>query len=243
MHDWSVDQGDGRPCEKSARACLAHGYGTPNSAITTASLERYVGLATALALHVVAIWALLQFEGVRRSLIEAAPIMVHFITPAPTVPEPPRPQLVAKRRERRLKPPAARPVLSTKSIASPSPLASPEPVEPAPPPPIEAAAPVATPVTAPIVAPAFAANYLHNPPPEYPAASKRLREQGKVMLRVFVSEAGRADKVEIGQSSGSVRLDWAAQEAVRAWRFVPAHQAGQAVSAWVIVPIQFTLEG
>ena len=39
-----------------------------------------------------------------------------------------------------------------------------------------------------------------------------------------------------------VRLDQAALDAVRQWRFVPARQGEQAVAAWVLVPIQFALE-
>lgn len=206
------------------------------------ALERYGGMAAAVVLHVVAIWGLLQFEGVRRSLIAAAPIMVHFITPPPEVQEPPRPKPVTKQPQSLPKPPEPAPVLSTKAIDTPSPLSPPEPAKPAPLPPIEAPPPKpASP--APIIPPVFGADYLHNPPPDYPAASKRLREEGKVMLRVFVSAAGVADKVEVERSSGSARLDSAAREAVRAWRFVPARQGGQAIPAWVIVPIQFSLEG
>lgn len=213
-------------------------------------MERYGGLAAAVLLHVAAIWGLLQFDGVRRSLIEAAPIMVYFIAPPPEVEEPARPKLVAKRPDR---PPVSAPILSTKAIDSPSPLAPPEPAEPTPLPPPEPAEPTPLPPVealppkpappATVSPPIFSADYLHNPPPAYPASSKRLREEGKVLLRVFVAASGAADRVEIAHSSGSPRLDSAAQEAVRAWRFVPARQGGQAVPAWVIVPIQFSLEG
>ena len=202
------------------------------------AVERYGGLAAAILLHVAAVWGVLQFEGVRRSIIEAAPIMVHFITPPPEVQEPPRPKLVTKRPEPLLKPPVSAPVLATKAIDSPSPLAPPEPIS-APLPPIE---PLPAKSTA-VVPPSFGAAYLQNPPPEYPTASRRLNEQGQVLLRVFVSAAGAADRVEIERSSGSARLDSAAQQAVRAWRFVPARQGDQTVPAWVIVPIQFSLEG
>jgi protein TonB len=202
------------------------------------AVERYGGLAAAVLLHLVAIWGVLQFEGVRRSIIEAAPIMVNFITPPPEVHEPPPPKPVTKRPEPLLTPPVSAPILATKTIDSPSPLAPPEPIS-APLPPIEAlpAKPTA------VVPPSFGAAYLQNPPPEYPTASRRLHEEGKVLLRVFVSAAGAADRVEIERSSGSARLDSAAQQAVRAWRFVPARQGDQTVPAWVIVPIQFSLEG
>jgi protein TonB len=68
-------------------------------------------------------------------------------------------------------------------------------------------------------------------------------EQGKVMLRVYVSTAGIPEKVEVGTSSGSRRLDEAARLAVEQWKFLPARQGDVAVAAWVIVPITFALEG
>lgn len=91
-------------------------------------------------------------------------------------------------------------------------------------------------------APVFSAEYLNNPAPAYPRLSRRLGEQGKVLLRVRVTVEGRAAQILEAQSSGSARLDEAARQAVRQWRFVPAQRGGRAVEAWVIVPIVFTLE-
>jgi protein TonB len=96
--------------------------------------------------------------------------------------------------------------------------------------------------TLPAVAPRFGAAYLHNPPPAYPAAARRLGEQGQVLLRVLVGADGAAERVEVGTGSGSARLDRAAVEAVQRWRFVPARQGAEAVAAWVTVPIHFQLE-
>ena len=95
-----------------------------------------------------------------------------------------------------------------------------------------------------IVPPNFVAAYLNNPGPAYPCLSKRQNEQGEVMLRVLVSAAGRAEQVLIERSSGFSRLDEAAKDVVlKRWRFVPAKQGDQAISAWVLVPIQFELKG
>ena len=91
-------------------------------------------------------------------------------------------------------------------------------------------------------APVFSTVYLNNPAPAYPRLSRRLGEQGKVLLRVRVTVEGRAAQIVEAQSSGSARLDEAARQAVRQWRFVPAQRGGRAVEAWVIVPIVFTLE-
>jgi protein TonB len=92
-------------------------------------------------------------------------------------------------------------------------------------------------------APSFNAAYLDNPAPNYPSVSRRLGEQGKVLLRVQVAADGKADFVTLHTSSGSNRLDQAALAAVKKWRFVPAKRGGQAVSASVVVPVSFSIEG
>jgi protein TonB len=88
----------------------------------------------------------------------------------------------------------------------------------------------------------FDADYLRNPAPPYPAMSRRLREQGKVFLRVRVTPEGAAGDLEIKTSSGSARLDESALRTVRHWRFIPARRGGAAVASWVVVPIIFKLE-
>ena len=90
--------------------------------------------------------------------------------------------------------------------------------------------------------PRFGAAYLNNPAPVYPPIAKRLGEQGRVLLRVLVSPEGMAKEVRLHTSSGSDSLDKAAIRAVRRWRFVPAKQGNNAVTAWVQVPIVFTLD-
>ena len=79
---------------------------------------------------------------------------------------------------------------------------APEPtLAPAPPPPAPvAAAPPPAPAPAvalPVVPPNFSASYLENPAPAYPPLSRRVGEQGKVMLRVLVNAKGTADTVEL----------------------------------------------
>jgi protein TonB len=91
--------------------------------------------------------------------------------------------------------------------------------------------------------PSFNAAYLNNPAPKYPSVSRRLGEQGLVLLRVQVTADGAAESVELQTGSGSNRLDQAALEAVKKWQFVPAKRGEQSVSASVVVPIRFSLEG
>jgi protein TonB len=69
----------------------------------------------------------------------------------------------------------------------------------------------------------------------------RRSEQGRVLLRVFVSIDGRAERIELQKSSGFERLDQAAEQAVQRWKFTPARQGDQTLAAWVTVPIDFRL--
>ncbi len=89
--------------------------------------------------------------------------------------------------------------------------------------------------------PKFGVAYLNNPPPEYPKLAKRAGEEGRVLLKVLVSTDGRPETVEISKGSGFERLDTAAMNAVKQWRFEPARKGGKTLSAYVIVPLAFTL--
>ena len=93
-----------------------------------------------------------------------------------------------------------------------------------------------------VTAPSFSAAYLKNPPPRYPISARRRGEQGTVTLRVFVTREGIPARVALETTSGAAALDEAALDAVKSWRFVPARQGGQAVDAWVLVPIVFRLD-
>jgi protein TonB len=106
---------------------------------------------------------------------------------------------------------------------------------------VTTATPAATPV--PVTSARFDADYLNNPAPSYPQLSRRMREEGKVVLRVVVAADGAPRHIEISQGSGSERLDKAARSAVERWRFVPARQGDRAIEAAVLVPIIFKLEG
>ncbi len=96
---------------------------------------------------------------------------------------------------------------------------------------------------APVIGPSYDAAYLHNPPPRYPAAARRLKLEGTTVLRVRVSPEGRPTSVAVETSSGVELLDDAAVEAVRQWSFVPARQGDAAIAAEVNVPVRFRLTG
>ena len=207
----------------------------------------HTGALAAVAMHVLALVGLMSYAPARSALLETAPIMVDWIAAPKIEPrvEPP-PRLPKPKPVTRTPPPVPAPILAAAPEA-PTPI-----IAPAPPPrePI-ALAPAATPAPAPapVLAPApvtppiFNANYLDNPAPTYPVMSRRLGEQGRVVLRVLVNPGGKAEEVQIRTSSGSTRLDDSALETVRQWKFIPAKQGPQPVSAWVLIPISFRLEG
>ena len=98
------------------------------------------------------------------------------------------------------------------------------------------------PTIADVQPPSSSADYLDNPQPGYPAISRRLGEQGRVVIRVLIGVDGLAKQASVAQSSGFPRLDQTAMETVLHWRFVPGRRAGVAEAMWHRVPITFTLE-
>ncbi len=90
--------------------------------------------------------------------------------------------------------------------------------------------------------PSSNASYLNNPKPLYPAMSKRLGEQGRVMLRVFINADGTPGEVQVLKSSGYDKLDQTAQDTVKRWRFVPGKRGGVPEGMWFNVPMNFVLD-
>lgn len=219
-------------------------------------------LALVGAAHLGLVFVLLSMEPVARAIGLPRPLMVSLLTP-PAPPPPPAPPVVERPkplppspRVEQPPPPLPPPPVLSAPEAAPSPVVTaPPPPEPAPvpailPPPAPApvkAAPVAVasgppapPVEA-VLAPRFDADYLHNPKPAYPPLARRMGEQGRVLLRVYVRADGSPGQVDIRESSGFERLDRAARDTVARWRFLPARQGERAVAAWVLVPISFSL--
>ncbi len=83
--------------------------------------------------------------------------------------------------------------------------------------------------------------YVREPSPRYPPQSRRMREQGLVVLRVVIDERGAASSIEIETSSGHARLDDAARDAVLRAAFRPYVEDGEPRRALVLIPIEFAL--
>lgn len=196
------------------------------------------GIGSAAIIHGIIVALLAMGIGQADKINEMArPIAVRLIEAVrpeekPPVPLPPKRQPSVPTKIQKI------PVLAS-SAPTPSALVAPE----QPPTPILEAEPVA--VAAPqaesLVEARFDADYLSNPRPPYPTASRRLGEAGTVYLRVHVGVDGHAHKIELKTGSGFPRLDQSALETVAQWRFVPAKRGTTAVTSWVVVPIVFSL--
>lgn len=95
---------------------------------------------------------------------------------------------------------------------------------------------------APVSMPNAHAKGLNNPKPPYPPVSRRLNEQGTVLLNVCVTRDGQVEKLKLEKSSSFDRLDSIALDTVKKWQFIPAKKGNENVAMCYLLPIQFTLE-
>ncbi len=201
--------------------------------------------------HVALLWAL-QTGLLRRAVevVVPAQILSEFIsppapkTPAPQPPAPAVRQPVVRQRQA-VAPAAPQPQPVADPTPAPAPVVAPAaPAAPAVAAPVAAApvAPPAPPAPARVELPSSDADYLNNPKPPYPPLSRRLGEQGKVVVRVLIAVDGSAQKAEIRSSSGYERLDQAALATVLRWRYLPGKRGGVPEAMWFNVPINFVLE-
>lgn len=80
--------------------------------------------------------------------------------------------------------------------------------------------------------------------PDYPPTSRRLGEEGSVILQVLVGPDGAVQDAKVQTSSGYPRLDEAAlNHAKRAWKFTPGTEDGKAVTMWHSVKVTFRITG
>ena len=85
-------------------------------------------------------------------------------------------------------------------------------------------------------------DYLGNRPnPEYPRASLRRGEKGRVVVRVLISPQGAVVNASVRSSSGYDRLDQSALRAARTARFKPYTENGVAYPALADIPFDFVI--
>lgn len=80
------------------------------------------------------------------------------------------------------------------------------------------------------------------PEPFYPSLARRMGEEGKTMVRLFINESGAVEKVSLSQSSGIQRLDQAALDAAMKVRCRAFVESGKAIKVTAIQPYIFRLE-
>lgn len=124
--------------------------------------------------------------------------------------------------------PAAVPQIAPMAFAAPAASVSASP--PAPP------APPST-----ISSDALGTRMISGKPPRYPVESRRRKEQGIVELLLVLGPDGRVETISVAASSGFARLDDAALDAVRRWRWAPTLRDGTPVKVRGVVEIPFVL--
>jgi protein TonB len=209
--------------------------------------ETFIGLALVVGVHAVALYGLWSYR-MLPSPAETVTLFVNLIRPeappAPPRPEPPPPPPPSKPRPQPVEPPPPAPpepqqiVVEAPIVAPAEPVALPPPAPPQPV--IELPPPSAEPLSLPGE---LSASCPLRIPPAYPLLSRRMGEQGRVVLRVELDEQGAVSSATVVSSSGARRLDEAALAAVRQWRCNPAQRGGVPVRASALQPFLFQIEG
>lgn len=203
-----------------------------------------------LILHLGAIAALMQADAaVTEPKIDMEPPKLQgvLIAPEPKIaPPPPKAEPEPQKPQPKPKKPPLKP--------------QPKPTEKTPPPVAKAAAAAPTPAPSKTVNQTTAASSpaktaepatqlpsadaagLNNKAPVYPMLSRKRKEQGTVWLLLLVSKEGLVTQLKLKKTSGFDRLDQAALQAVKKWKFQPARKQGQAIDYWYELPLKFSLQ-
>lgn len=83
----------------------------------------------------------------------------------------------------------------------------------------------------------------NQPKPRYPVVSKKLGEEGTVIVRGCIEENGSIRNAVVINGSGYKRLDAEAIETVRKWTFSGSNQKDKKIMSCYKIPIKFVLEG
>lgn len=224
-----------------------------------------ISFAGVVLLHVLGLaWAAQQLT-VTEPVITPPSVVGVLIAPEPApvvpkpLPPPPKPEFKPVKKPTSQPKPKALPKPQSKALPKPSPTAKPdavrqplaEPVQQAAPSapatpeapaaPVQQQAAPAQEAPAPVTPPRTDASHLNNPAPQYPALSRRLGEQGRVMLDVYILPDGSVGEVKLNRTSGFPRLDSAALQAVKSWRYVPAKRGDKPIPYWYVQPVSFVL--
>jgi protein TonB len=205
-------------------------YAQPSS-----SPGRVVGLGLVILLHIVLVYALVTGLAFRAVELVRAPIETKIITPTeqPQTQPPPPPPTFQPPPPAFVPPPEVH-IAAPPAAAQSNAITAVTPVKP----PVAAPPPPHVPVS---VQPRVDA--AQSRAPEYPPISRRLGEQGTVVLQVLVDAKGRATDAKLIQSSGFPRLDQAALAGVKVgYRFVPGTLDGRPQPMWYTFKFTWKLQ-
>lgn len=242
------------------QAAPAHSHHVPDM-VATRERQLPVSLLMLLlviAVHAGALGAMFYISPPQLTAIEL-PTVQGILIPAPPAETVQLPS--AKEIPPPVEPPPPEPVKPKPEVKKPKPKPDPKPIVKAPPsekaitreetPVEESAPPVQQQVAvaaeennttgAPVTPPQEDAHHLNNPRPAYPSLSRRLREQGTVILEVLILTNGSVGDVRVKESSGFKRLDDTAVKAVKQWRYTPARRGQEAIEYWYLQPVEFAL--
>ena len=204
----------------------------PRSAYGEGRKPNWSAILLIAALHACVFTALIKFDviHIKKKASELVVINISELAPPPIV-EPAKPK--------------AQPELALPPIAAPAPIVEtvvpPPQVVVAPPPPKPTPPAIVAP-TGPMAVDNIDERLVEAHPPKYPIESRRKKEQGTVVLRVVIGVDGRIAQVAVSESSGFERLDKAAVEAVKHWRWQPWTHNGQPVEVRGLIPFPFVLK-
>ena len=216
-----------------------------NLKISIEQWSKLSGLAMVLALHGALLYAAMSYKLIPPPQ-ETVTLFVNLINPPKKVEPPPEPPKPPPKKVTLVKPqpvlqPKPEPLLVSNApvVAVNEPVAPPPPVIPVPRVPDE---PPAKPATV-TLSSELSVSCPQRAMPNYPAASRRLNEQGLVVLRVELDETGHITAARVEVSSGYRRLDEAGLAIVKTWHCNAATREGKAVRALALQPFDFILEG
>lgn len=196
-----------------------------------------LGILIVSAIHVALFTALIQMNVLPVRKAKPAPLVIELLA------EPPAPPPAEVEPEVSIKPVQPVMVAPPPIVRTPAPQPPVLAVAPAPPPPqavvvAPPAAPSAAP-PAPIAVTDLSSTMIASRRPQIPYESRKARESGTVLILLTLALDGRVEQATLQKSSGFPRLDKAALDAVRHWRWSPTVRNGQPVQVRGVVNVDF----
>ncbi len=79
-------------------------------------------------------------------------------------------------------------------------------------------------------------------PPAYPFKARERAVEGVVQVKMLINRDGSVAQLQVLDSRPEGVFEEAVKKALPRWKFNPGKIQGKAVTAWVVVPVRFTLD-